>query len=310
MAVDYVAFGGWPNNLRLRNDHAELIITLDVGPRVISYRVPEGRNVFKTFDGQLGGRGEPDWKSRGGHRFWLAPEDDVLSYIPDNTPVEHRIISDHEVEVATPSNDQLPVRKVLTVALDPNSSRVTVTHRALYEGTTPLLAATWGLSVMAPGGVEIIPQPPLGEHPRDLLPTRKMIVWAFTDMSDPRWSWGRRYITLNQANAGPTKLGLAHREKWVVYHNGDSLFLKTIEFLDGATYPDMGCNFETFTNEEMLEVEALGPLVELAPGESTSHSEQWQLFSGVLRPPDVSDVSEEATANWLHPYLQIAGTSR
>ena len=29
MAVDRVSFGGWPNNLRLANDHAELIITLD-----------------------------------------------------------------------------------------------------------------------------------------------------------------------------------------------------------------------------------------------------------------------------------------
>jgi len=107
-----------------------------------------------------------------------------------------------------------------------------------------------------------------------------MIGWAFTDMSDPRWSWDRRYITLKQANAGPTKVGLAHRENWVAYHNGDSLFLKTIEHLDGATYPDLGCNFEPFTNEEMLEVEALGPLVELAPGASTKHTEQWHLFEG------------------------------
>lgn len=94
---------------------------------------------------------------------------------------------------------------------------------------------------------------------------------------------GRRYIRLNQANAGPTKVGLAHRETWVAYHNGDSLFLKTIEHLDGATYPDMGCNFETFTNEEMLEVEALGPLVELALGASNAHTEQWHLFEGVVQ---------------------------
>ena len=46
-----------------------------------------------------------------------------------------------------------------------------------------------------------------------------------------------------------------------------SLFVKTIEFRDGATYPDFGCNFETFTNEEMLEVEALGPLVRLEAGQ-------------------------------------------
>ncbi|CAN5757406.1 hypothetical protein BH20VER1_BH20VER1_28430 [soil metagenome] len=112
MAVDYTRFGGWENNLRLHNEHAELIVTLDVGPRVISYRTIDGANVFKTFEEQLGGTGESEWKSRGGHRFWLAPEHEVLSYIPDNATVEHRIISEHEVEIATPPAEQLPIRRL------------------------------------------------------------------------------------------------------------------------------------------------------------------------------------------------------
>ena len=304
MAVDHVSFGGWQNNLRIGNQHAELIITLDVGPRVISYRTTAGENVFKTFDEQLGGTGEADWKSRGGHRFWLAPEDPELSYLPDNSPVQHRVVSEHEVEVENAPSDQLPVRKTMRVALDAASTCVTVTHRAENHGDRSFAAATWGLSVMAPGGVEIIPLPPLGEHPRDLLPNRTMILWPFTDMTDRRWRWGTRFITCRQADAGPTKIGLAHREGWIAYHRGDSLFLKTIAYDARATYPDLGCNFETFTNEEMLEVEALGPLVELAPGESTRHVEEWQLFSGVSAPAAAAD---DVLAEWIAPWLQRAG---
>ena len=303
MAADYVRFGGWENNLRLANEHAELIITLDVGPRVISYRTAAGENAFKTFEAQLGGTGEPEWKSRGGHRFWLAPEHPVLSYIPDNSPVQHRVISEHEVEVENALVDQLPVRKVMTVSVDRDSTRVTVTHRAENHGNTPVAVATWGLSVMAPDGVEIIPLPPLGEHPRDLLPNRTMILWPFTDMSDPRWRWGQRFITLRQGTAGPTKAGLTFQERWIAYHRGRSLFLKTIEFRDGVTYPDRGCNFETFSNEEMLEVEALGPLVELAPGAATAHTEQWQLFD-VL---DTRGSDEDAIERWMDPWLKLAG---
>jgi hypothetical protein len=298
VAVDYVPFGGWPNNLRLRNEHAELVITLDVGPRVISYRTIEGTNVFKNFEEQLGGIEEAKWMSRGGHRFWLAPEDEVLSYLPDNSPVEHRVISDHAVEISNAPVDQLPIRKVLTVRLDPTSTRVTVTHRAENCGDEARQAATWGLSVMQPGGIEIIPLPPLGEHPRDLLPNRTITLWAFTDMTDPRWRWGRRFITLRQADAGPTKIGLTHREGWIAYHRADSLFVKTIEFCEGTTYPDFGCNFETFTNEEMLEVEALGPLAELAPGHATEHTEQWELFGGVPAPP----IDEDGIAAWIAPF--------
>ena len=304
MAVEYISFGGWKNNLSLANEHAELIVTLDVGPRVISYRTKDGANVFKTFDAQLGGTGESEWKSRGGHRFWLAPEDAVLSYIPDNSAVDHRVISQDQVELINSLGEQLPVKKTLTVRLDPHSTRVSVTHRVENVGVRPLALATWGLSVMGPGGIEIIPLPPLGEHPRDLLPNRQMILWPFTDMTDRRWSWGSRFITLRQANARPTKAGLAHQQRWVAYHQGDSLFIKTIAFDPSVTYPDFGCNYETFTNEEMLEVEALGPLVELAPGGSTGHTELWNLFDGVALPPTHD---EDALADWIAPWLHRAG---
>ncbi len=85
------------------------------------------------------------------------------------------------------------------------------------------------------GGLEIIPHPPLGVHPRDLLPNRLMIIWPYTNLTDPRWRFGETFITLRQtANAGqPTKLGLAHKQKWIGYLTRDSLFIKTIELPGG-----------------------------------------------------------------------------
>src|SRR4051794_27521975 len=85
--MDRVEYHGWKNNLRLRNGDAELIVTLDVGPRVISYRLEGGKNVFKNYDDQLGKSGEADWQIRGGHRLWAAPEDPTRTYVPDNGPV-------------------------------------------------------------------------------------------------------------------------------------------------------------------------------------------------------------------------------
>jgi hypothetical protein len=49
---------------------------------------------------------------------------------------------------------------------------------------------------------------------------------------------------------------------------------------------------ELFTNADMLEVETLGPLTELAPGSQVEHMERWSLFAGV-RPP-ASDAEVEA----------------
>ena len=304
--IEYVPYRGWKNNLLLANRSTEIIVTLDVGPRVISYRTQDGPNIFKNYERQMGHSDEGSWQIRGGHRFWLAPEDEVLSYIPDNSAVEHRILSPWEVEFTRPPSRVLPVEMKLVVKLDPESSRVSVTHLATNGGAAPRTLATWGLTVLAPGGTEIIPLPPLGEHPRDLLPARQMILWPYTDMTDHRWHWGKRFVTLRQeAESAPTKLGLGHREGWAAYALADQLFLKTIPWQADVAYPDLGCNFETFSNHEMLELEALGPLVTLATDESTGHTEHWDLLptTGVL--PAMDD--EGALADWLRPMLDQIG---
>ena len=89
VTVEKVEFGGWKNNLRISNGQAELIVTLDVGPRIISYRLANGKNVFKEFKDQLGKTGGDEWVPYGGHRLWVGPEDLTRSYAADNGPVKH-----------------------------------------------------------------------------------------------------------------------------------------------------------------------------------------------------------------------------
>lgn len=304
MKIEKTEFGGWANCLRLANDHAELIITLDVGPRVISYdHLPRGKNVFKVTPEELGKSGEDHFMMRGGHRFWLAPENE-RTYLPDNSPVTHELLPNgvHLVnEAAAPSY----IKKELTITLAADTSSVTLEHRATNEGAEPATLATWGITVMEPGGLEIIPRPPLGEHPRDLLPNRVQVLWPYTDTSDERWRWGREFITLRQTpHSSPTKLGLMHRMKWVGYFTRNALFIKTFGYEEGAKYPDYGCNFETFTNAQMLEIETLSPLRTLAPGESVGHTEAWRLFGSL---PEPHSLKEAALSDWLEPFLSKMG---
>lgn len=305
MKIEPVAFAGWQNCLRLCNAHAEVIVTLEVGPRIISYMVPGGKSVLKTNAEELGKSGEPEFMPRGGHRFWLAPEDE-RTYAPDNSPVLHEVTLPDTVRFENPAAAPWHIRKELIVSLAADSSAVSLEHRATNCGNEPARLATWGLTVMEPGGMEIIPQPPLGEHPEDLLPNRVIVSWPYTDMSDERWRWGQRFITLRQtAHSSPAKLGLSHREKWVAYLKRNSFFLKTFTYEEGAAYPDLGCNFETFTNASMLEIETLSPLRTLAPGESVSHRETWHLFGSISDEPH--SLKEAALAKWLEPFLAKIG---
>ncbi len=304
MKIEKTAFGGWANCLRVANDHAELIITLDVGPRILSYQhLPGGKNVLKTNADELGKTGEDHFVARGGHRIWLAPEDQ-RTYLPDNSPVIHELLPDG-VRLENPAASAWQIKKELKITLAPDTSVVTLEHRATNEGTGPATLATWGITVMEPGGLEIIPRPPLGEHPRDLQPNRIQVLWPYTDTADDRWRWGSEFITLRQTpHSSPTKLGLMHRMKWVGYLTRHALFIKTFGYEEGATYPDFGCNFETFSNAQMLEIETLSPLRTLAPGESVGHSESWRLFGSI---PEPHSLKEDALADWLEPFLGKMG---
>jgi len=84
--MDIVKFKGWKNNVRLSNGQVEVIVTTDVGPRIVRFGFVGERNLFAEFKDQQGGTGEKDWMIRGGHRFWIAPEEKPKTYELDNGP--------------------------------------------------------------------------------------------------------------------------------------------------------------------------------------------------------------------------------
>ncbi|MCS6851833.1 MAG: DUF4380 domain-containing protein [Gemmataceae bacterium] len=287
VTVEPIEYQGWKNNLRLSNGTVEIVATLEVGPRIISYRPRDGRNVFKEYPDQLGKKGETSWQIRGGHRLWISPEDPVRTYVPDNGPVHHERLG--AVVRLRPAADMAHgLQKEIDLELAPTGTQVKVTHRVKNIGKEPTELAIWALSVMAPGGVEVIPLPPKRPHPggphqaksaADFAPHQSLALWPYFDFQDSRWHFGRQFLTLRQdPNAkSPTKLGLSHRQGWVGYVNGGVLFVKRFGYQEGKTYPDHGSNYETFTNADMLELETLSPLVRLAPNTAVEHVETWEL---------------------------------
>ena len=55
-------------------------------------------------------------------------------------------------------------------------------------------------------------------------------------------------------------------------------FREEEEFGSKKTYPDFGCSFETFTNNDFLEIETLGPLTKVLPGQTVEQVEHWGLY--------------------------------
>jgi hypothetical protein len=182
-----------------------------------------------------------------------------------------------------PVESRTQLQKQIRIHLDAERNHVRIIHRVTNHGKQPVALAPWALSVMAPGGHAIVPHEKYIPHADRVLPVRSMALWGYTEMADPRWTWGSKYIQLRQDSAAVSyqKFGMMVTQGWAAYANGDRVFLKRFPFDPKAVYPDFGCNAEFFTNQKMLEVESLGPLTTLKPGEFVTHPEDWFLFRGV-----------------------------
>lgn len=283
VTIEKMNFRGWPNCYRVSNGTVEAIVTSDVGPRIMRYAFVGGQNLFKEFDSQMGKSGEPDWQPRGGHRVWMAPEDRVRTYAPENGPV-YVTIQDHVLNATQPVEPLTGLEKKITVKMASTGTNVEVVHELRNAGTAPCTLAPWVLTMMAQGGAGIHGFPPRGTHPEILAPTNPLVMWAFTDLADPRWRLSQKYLVLRQdpANPVPQKLGSFHRDTWGAYLLRGELFVKRVAAPgEPGQYPDLGCSFETFTNADFLELETLGPIATVPPGGKVSLTEHWSLHRGV-----------------------------
>jgi hypothetical protein len=279
--IETVSWGGWPDCYRITNGPVELVATTRVGPRVMRYAFTGGPNILKEFTDQLGKSGERDWQPRGGHRLWIAPEIKPDTYALDNGAVEARI-EEGALILTQPIEPETGLQKSIQIRMD-ESGRVTLLHRLVNRGTNARELAAWTLTMLTPGGVGIHGLPPRGSHEENLLPTNPLVMWAYTDLSDPRWILTPKYISLRQdAKAKtPQKIGSFNDATWAAYHLQDLLFIKRSTASRDARYPDYNCSFEMFTNHEFLELETLGPLVRLGPGQKVEHLETWSLHRGI-----------------------------
>jgi hypothetical protein len=302
--VERTEYKGWPNCYCVSNGEIELVVTGDVGPRVIRFGFVGGQNLFKEYPEQLGRSGEEKFQLRGGDRVWKAPEDPIATWAPDNVAVEVKTTATGLV-AREPVEPLTKLQKEIEIDMAPSGTQVTVIHRITNKSLFPLEFAPWALTMMAQGGIAITGFPPRGKHPVNLEATNPLVMWAYTNLADPRWKFTKKYMMLQQDpnNSDAQKLGLFNPDTWAGYLLNGELFVKRAAADPAATYTDFGCSFEIFTNNDFLEMETLGPMTKVLPEHTVEHAERWALFRSV-RPAALTD--DELT-RVLTPLLDATG---
>ena len=299
--VERISYRGWNNAHKLSNGVVELVVTADVGPRILFYGFRDGVNLLHEVAADAGKTGGSEFRLYGGHRLWVSPEIE-RTYYPDNTRVA---VSQHgnatrftaARETASPGTN---LQKELEIELETTGSQVRITQRIRNDDTQPTTLAPWSPTMMGAGGRAILPLSPRIAMDKDhYLPVGVFGIWSFTDFSDPRWMFGTDYVQLRHLTHPQGRFkeqmgGIYNSAGWGAYFRQGYLFVKRAAVISDARYPDFGCNFEVFTNPAFIELETLGPLVELRPGGVAEHVERWWLFA------DVPCGEDDA---WIHSAL-------
>ena len=255
----------------------EVAIATGAGPRIVDFRRPGGGAVFADL-GDHGIASEAGWFSFiGGHRLWAAPEVPGLTYAPDDDPVVIETDGSDVVVQAAPG----PLL-AKSIRMSPVDDRLIVTHTLRNDGASTMAVAAWAITQLAVGGTAILPLADTPRDPHGLQAADVVVRWPYTPLDAPELRWLPDRIEVDASDRpDKVKLGTSNPRGWLAYRLGDETFVKWAEPpYPGDRHADLGAAAQCFRDDRFLELETLGPLTTLEPGDSTSHVEVWAMLDG------------------------------
>jgi hypothetical protein len=267
----------------LENASLSLLVAQSVGPRIVSLRFNGGDNLFAELPDFVAELPEGElFHFYGGHRLWHAPENMPRTYALDDKPVEI-IPTQDSLSVMQLVEVQTGIEKSVRVSLIGNKPQVIVRHTLTNRGLWPVACAPWAITQVKNGGVAILPQ---SQEQTGYLPNRSLALWPYNDMVSPHVTWGNRFILIRAQMQTAFKVGFPNPRGWLAYWLDGTLFVKRAAFDAQAAYYDFGSSSECYCNDRFLELETLAPISKMAPGESATHTETWELYADVDFPAD------------------------
>lgn len=286
-------FHGEPSQI-LENPFLQLEY-LSHAARVVRFS-PKGRdNLFADLGLTPVATPHGNFFFRGGHRLWHAPEAMPRTYIPDN---EGAAVSEvtNGVRIEMPAEPWTNIAKAIEIRLDPHKPQAVLRHELRNDGAWTVELAPWALTMFRLGGVAVFPQPQERVDEAGLLPNRRISFWTYARVDDPRLILRDDFVLVHATpRLPPLKFGYFNPEGWMAYWLDGVLFVKRFDVQPEAQYPDMGCNAESYCNDQFIELESLGALGMVAPGEVVAHTEIWEVYEGLdvpFLPAQVRDLMQ------------------
>ncbi|MEW5869004.1 MAG: hypothetical protein AB1894_06985 [Chloroflexota bacterium] len=264
---------------RLENTHLRLEYLAQAGPRLVRLCL-SGSDLNLLAESPELSWETPDglYSLHGGHRLWHAPEAVTRSSVPDDDGLHVEALDDG-VLLTGALEANTGIRKAMQVHLHPERAAVTIDHRLTNQGLWAIELAAWAITQLPLSGKAVLPQPNGKLDADGVQPNRKLVLWPYTSWRDERLRLDDHYILLDaRPSQEPAKWGYFNQEGWVGYFFEGVFFRKRFAPKPGQPHADMGCNVEIFIKDRYIELETLGPVVRLEPGQTVEHIETWEIY--------------------------------
>lgn len=295
IVVEPINYHGWTKSLRLRNKDTEVIVVPEIG-RVMSFRLLDSENIFweeRSLDGKNGDASGKEWINFGGDKTWPAPESEWGKYtghkewMPpsafDALPVT-ATITNNEVTLTSPVDAHYGIRTVRRIRLYGTALSITTSYERISGEPSKI-------------GIWVITQ--FKDPVAVFVPVKTNSIFAngyFTFSGEwPQLQHRGNRIEITRDPKLPHKMGSdAHRLAWV----GEKEICTVASWGPGGNeYPDRGASAEVYTNpdpKKYVELEMLGPLSLMKPGDRISQSQNYSLRKRTKK-------SAEEELKWLFP---------
>jgi hypothetical protein len=286
VTVERVAYNGWPDAWRVRNQSCELVVVPAVS-RVMRFAPAGGQNLLWE-DPALSGKTFPTddgtWHNLGGEKLWPTQQKDLFKKYtghdgwpppwPWDAGASRAEPIANGVRLVLPHDRHFGAHAVREFTLDPTRPLAHVRQWIEKTEGPPAEMTVWTVCQANDPILSLLPS----------------ADGKFSDFGTPSGLIQSKpgYLTLGRDAKQGLKIGVpvAGQNGWVAsVFNGPSgrklMLVQSHRLISAAKYPDAGLQAELYTSPISFalytEMELLSPLVALRPGEKLEDDRVWQV---------------------------------
>jgi hypothetical protein len=278
----FVESHGYTGCVELFNGECRVLLEPNWGGRVLSYRLGDKEALYidPSQNGWVMKPGVTGPEPCAG-RCDIGPE----KILPRRDTLWRgrwtaEITGDRSARLTSRKDPATGVRLIRDFELADGGARLTFTQTVINAGQREGRFCHWSRTFAQGGGICLVPLNPHSRYPRGYLVYGPGQVMDFLPAEEPNIRVRNGILAFLGPPSRP-KFAIDATEGWLAYlTRGDLLFVKTFPVYPDRVYGEMAANSVSiwYNEDRRTEIEPIGPLEILQPGERFSFTEVWTLL--------------------------------